>query len=55
MRNQGKLQLGAVLSEYSLAARTLAKEHEGKKSAGQVVFTTVEFTGSKDLFGRWGL
>lgn len=36
MRNQGKLQLGTLIAEYGLAARAIAKEHVGKRTAGQV-------------------
>lgn len=54
MRNTGKLQLGAVLAEYGLVAKTLAAEHEGKSTAGKVFFTKVEFESAKDLFGRCG-
>ena len=36
MRNQGKLGLGTLIAEYGLVAKTFQKEHEGKRTAGQV-------------------
>lgn len=55
MRSQSKLQLSSVLKEYSMAARSFAKENTGGASEGKVFFTRVEFTTSKDLFGRLGI
>lgn len=55
LRNQGKLQLGTLLKEYSLVARTFAATQAGKPAAGKVFFTRVEYTASQGLFGRMGI
>jgi hypothetical protein len=53
LRSQGKLKLGQLVSDLKLVAKTFAGTHARKPSAGNVLFARMEFSKSKELFGRF--
>lgn len=55
LHNQGKLQLGTLVKEFALVARTFAATQAGKPAAGKVFFARIEYKASQGLFGRMGI
>lgn len=52
LRSKGKLQLGALLRDYSAVARAFAAEHAGKPTEGRAFFVSVEYNAARDVMSR---
>ena len=55
LRSQSKLKLGQLVSDFQLVGKTFAATHAGKPSAGSALFARMEFSKTKELFGRLGV
>ena len=53
LRSQGRLQLGTLMQEYALTAKTFQGSQAGKPAASKVFFARIEYTTSQSIFGRW--
>lgn len=55
LRRDPKLRLVPLVADFKLAAKTYAATHVGKPTSGAAFFARMEFSRSKNLFGRLGI